>query len=576
MSIPMKQYETHPPRRGSALIVVLCVIVMLTLGAYTFSELMITEYDASATYGQMIQAEAFAESGVEYVTTLLSPDGGGFSYNLYDNQELFHMAMNPNAGFAIVAPREDFSNVSSTGETTTSGLRLGLTDECAKLNINVLALFDPDVGFGRDLLMGLPNMTEDVADAMLDWIDADDEPREFGAEADSYTQVAPRNGSINNLQELLLAYGVSPQLMYGEDGNRNGVLDPNENDGELSLPYDNEDGVLDLGWFAHLTTTSLEGNIRHDIDRFGEERIFLNEPLLTDLYDILVEEYDEEVATFITAYRLVGPKAEETATDGTGTTGTAGEAVEDELLDAIVPDENPLNGFGGEATSTGDAATDDAIEEAAENVAGSLFSGAAGEVTRGGMDLSAGATTEIRSLYELIDAEVEVEIDGQEQTLVSPWSSDPGLLQEQLPLLMDALTVTDQTEVKGRLNINQARPEVLAGIPGIPTDLPDKIVITRAGLANDQAQLATTGWLLIQGLVDLETMRLLDGFITTRGDVYSMQVIGYADGGGPVARIEAVVDASEDVPRVIFQRALTELGPGYRSDQLPAFGGTSQ
>ena len=567
MSHSNRQHGPAQIRTGSALIVVLCVIVMLTLGAYTFSELMLTEYEASATYGQLVQSEFYAESGVEYVTTLLSPDGGGFDYNLYDNQELFHMAMDPTGGFAIVAPREDFTTA-STGQTTNSGLRLGLTDECARLNINVLALFNPDSGFGRDLLMGLPNMTEDVADAMLDWIDADDEPREYGAEVDSYSQVVPRNGPISNLQELLLVYGVSPQLMYGEDGNRNGVLDPNENDGELSLPYDNEDGILDLGWFAHLTTTSLEGNFRHAYDRFGEERIFVNEPLLTDLYDILLEEYDEDIARFITAYRLVGPKTDEEQ-------DLAG-AIEDELVDAIVPDENPLIGFGGEASTTGDAATDDAIQEAAENVAGALFSGDAGEVTRGGMDLSAGATTEIRSLFELIDAEVEVEIDGQTQALVSPWSSDPGLLQEQLPLLMDALTVTEQTEVQGRLNINQARPEVLAGIPGIPEDLPARIVSTRAGLSNDTAQLSTTGWLLIQGLVDLETMRLLDGFITTRGDVFSMQVVGYADGGGPVARIEAVVDASETIPRVIFQRPLTELGPGYRSDQLPPFGGTSQ
>ena len=74
------------------------------------------------------------------------------------------------------------------------------------------------------------------------------------------------------------------------------------------------------------------------------------------------------------------------------------------------------------------------------------------------------------------------------------------------------------------------------------------------------------------GLVDLETMRSLDGFITAQGDVFRMQVVGHADRGGPVTRIEAVVDSTEAIPKVIFQRNLSELGPGYRSNQLIPFG----
>ena len=110
----------------------------------------------------------------------------------------------------------------------------------------------------------------------------------------------------------------------------------------------------------------------------------------------------------------------------------------------------------------------------------------------------------------------------------------------------------------------------------MPSDLPDAIIAARAktsgSTTNATDQYSTTGWLLIQGLVDLPTMRTLDGFLTTRGDVFRMQVVGHADRGGPVTRIEAVVDASVEIPQVIFQRTLTELGPGYRSSQLPTFG----
>ncbi len=556
--------ENCSHRSASALILVLVVIVMLTLGAYTFSELMITEYQASDAYARRVQSQMWAESGVDYVAALLTPDGGGFDSDLYDDPGLFHVALDPGAGFSIVAPRESSNSSGIDSQASSDGLRFGLVDECAKLNINVLANFNPDDNTARNMLMELPNMTEAIADSILDWIDADDEQREYGAESESYSTVFPRNGPIDSLEELMLVLGVEPSLMYGEDANRNGILDPNENDGELSLPADNEDGILDLGWAAYLTTYSVEGNYRHSYDMFGEERINVNEPLLTDLYDTLLNEFDEETALFVTAYRLNGPNEDLSALEDLGAGGTTGSG------------ENPLNGVGsGSTRSTGDFETDMELEQAASSIAKSLFSGSGGSITRGGLDLSAGSSTEIRSLYDLIDAEVDVEIDGTMTTLASPWLSDPGELQATLPLLLDSLTVSSESVIRGRININQARPEVMRGIPNMPLDLPDAIVAARArtsGSSTTLDQYSTTGWLLIQGLVDLQTMRSLDGFLTTRGDVFRMQVVGHADRGGPVTRIEAVVDATQDIPRVIFQRTLSELGPGYRANQLIPFG----
>lgn len=563
--------DTMTARTGSALILVLIVIVMLTLGAYTFSALMITEFQASDAYARQVKARFWAESGVDYVAALLTPDGGGFDSDLYDDPSLFHVSMEPGSGFTVIAPREDSTSTGAGTDTqiTSNGLRYGLIDECAKLNVNVLANFNTTDNVGRNMLLELPNMTEEIADAILDWIDADEEQREYGAESDSYSIVFPRNGPIDSLEELLLVYGVDPQLMYGEDANRNGILDPNEDDGDQSLPYDNGDGILDLGWSAYLTTYSVEANYRHSYDRFGEDRINVNEPLLTDLYDALLEEFDEDTALFITAYRLNGPVPDVSALDEAAGSissvgGTSGGG------------QNPLNGMSsGGASTSGDLQTDEALQNVASSVAKNLFSGSGEGITRGGLDLSAGASTEIRSIYDLIDAEVEVEIDGSEQTLTSPWSSDPGELQATLPILLDTFTVTSESKIRGRININQARPEVLQGIPNMPLSLPAAIVAGRArssGSSTTLDQYSTTGWLLIQGLVDLQTMRDLDGFITARGDVFRMQIIGHADRGGPVTRVEAVVDATETIPRVVFQRRLTELGPGYRTNQLPQFG----
>ena len=52
-------------------------------------------------------------------------------------------------------------------------------------------------------------------------------------------------------------------------------------------------------------------------------------------------------------------------------------------------------------------------------------------------------------------------------------------------------------------------------------------------------------------------------YITARTQVYRVQALGYFDGGGPTARIEAVIDTNAGRPRIISWRDLTELGKGF-------------
>lgn len=144
--------------------------------------------------------------------------------------------------------------------------RFGAMDEHSKLNINLLTQTE---------LMLLPDMTEDVADSILDWIDGDDDTRPLGAEIGYYlTQpgaTVPRNAYIRSIAELELISGVTPEIVRGEDWNLNGRLDPNENDGNASWPWDNADGQLDAGWSAILTASSVDGGLAES----GEERLNL-------------------------------------------------------------------------------------------------------------------------------------------------------------------------------------------------------------------------------------------------------------------------------------------------------------
>ena len=69
---------------------------------------------------------------------------------------------------------------------------------------------------------------------------------------------------------MLYVQGVTPQLLFGNDLNRNGILDPDEDDGT---------GALDMGWSAYLTIYSRELNV----DSQGNPRIYVNDPNLQSL-----------------------------------------------------------------------------------------------------------------------------------------------------------------------------------------------------------------------------------------------------------------------------------------------------
>lgn len=554
-------------RRGSVLILVLVVIAMLTLGAYSFSEIMISESEATAMYGRQAESRAFADSGIELAAAVIAVPESEEDASLYHNPNRFRGVLlreSENARgrgyFSVMAPVET--------DPAGTALRNGLVDESGRLNLNRLLSFELDETQTRELLMYLPDMTEEVADAILDWIDDDETLRLYGAESDYYTSLDPpyesRNGALESIDELLQIAGVTADLLYGEDANRNGKLDSNENDGDANVPFDNSDGLLQPGWAAFLTVNARELNQRAD----GTERTYINNGVLDELYDSLAEEFDEDIAQFVVAFRMNGVYVDPN--------------------DPAAQAEAPASGDSGSATATsGDNSSTESnsrsgnssqgsgsLVEAAAEIGNALGGNAQGTVSRGGMDLSKGATYDLKSLYELIGAQVEAEVEGQKILLQSPWAADSGSMQSYLPTLLDALTVVEGPELSGRINVNQARIEILLGIPDMTEEIAQAItsspMIGAEGEANaEQATMRTnTGWLVSQGIVDLPTMVKLDRFLTGRGHVFRAQIVGFFEEGGGYTRIEATIDSTESPAKVVAVSDLTELGRGYTKTEL--------
>lgn len=68
-------------------------------------------------------------------------------------------------------------------------------------------------------LFAMRGAQEDPVDAILDWIDADDEARPGGAESDYYGSLdvayACKNGPLSSVEELLLVRGITPEIFFG-------------------------------------------------------------------------------------------------------------------------------------------------------------------------------------------------------------------------------------------------------------------------------------------------------------------------------------------------------------------------
>jgi hypothetical protein len=127
-------------------------------------------------------------------------------------------------------------------------------------------------------------MPVDFAAAIIDWRDEDAEVTTGGAESETYLLQDPsylcKDAPFESVEELRLVIGAEWDVLYGEDVNRNGILDPNEDDGDETWPDDNQDGILDPGLVEYLTIYSRESNKAAD----GSDRTKVDGSSLLEWY----------------------------------------------------------------------------------------------------------------------------------------------------------------------------------------------------------------------------------------------------------------------------------------------------
>lgn len=298
---------------GSVLIIVLWIAFGLVAMALYFANSMSSELRASDNRVEMLAADQAIEGAARYVTKILAEQGTN-GLVPYINDYASEAVAVGDAHFWLIG-RND-------GQTALSDVTYGLVDEGSKLNIN-------NTNVTLEMLELLPRMTTELAAAIIDWRDADEDLTSGGAEADTYARLRPpyycKNAPFDTLGELKFVNGATMEILLGDDLNRNGVLDVNESSESRS-------GVSAPGIMEYLTVSSSEPNTRAD----GTQRASVNNQnelntVLTDAFGdsrarrIMDNVRNRQFGSVLEFYKASGMTATEFAsieTEITTTTGT--------------------------------------------------------------------------------------------------------------------------------------------------------------------------------------------------------------------------------------------------------------
>ena len=384
----------------------LVIIVLLALGAYTFTEMSVAENEATTMYGRSVMARGFAESGIDVAAnSLADPAQREQADPTLNRPDLFSAIQLREAD--VARGRGRFSVITGQEHDLTGGsTRFGLTDETGKLNVNTVLPALPQVAGSERRHIRAHFL---YADPEHDQRRRRCHPRldRFGRHA------AAIRGRIGLLSCLAAA------LSHGEyvfDEPRRLAVCPRGDAGAAlrrrsQSQRDHGSGrrpqrrrLFRPGWSRYLTVYSAERNLQIN----GTPRVNVNQTNLPQLYQQLQGLYGDPTANFVVAYRIWGLY--------TGKKLTAPKA-----------------------TTT----------------------------TLGGMAVPQTPWTKnsISSLYGLIGQTVYAMMGTAQKKVQNPWPSGLNNMAQYLPDMIDKLSLVDDPFIQGRINVNQVALRSLDGRP---------------------------------------------------------------------------------------------------------------
>jgi type II secretory pathway component PulK len=244
---------------ASVLVIVLWASLGLVALTLTFGQSMLLSYRGADNDVAGRQAQQAIEGAIRYAQMIISTSE---TPGALPDPALFPAEAVPvgEATFWFIGRIDD-------GEPTDLPF-WGIVDESSKLGINAIGGGTGAPQLTPAMLEGIPGMTAELAAAIIDWADTNEDVSDNGAESETYTLRQPcyaaKNARFESIEELALVNGATRYVLYGEDENLNGALDVNEDDGEESLPVDDGNGRLERGVLDYLTAFTREPNTKED------------------------------------------------------------------------------------------------------------------------------------------------------------------------------------------------------------------------------------------------------------------------------------------------------------------------
>lgn len=567
-------------RRAVILPVVLMILLLLGLLAATFALRVHADRSAMNAVSQRLHARLAAEAGIERALLLLRTQRRN-PQAWYSNPDEFNRII-------VYTPGDDtlwgtkreldeehpyawrFSLVADNPFDDEERCRYGITDEAAKLNLNT-ATKQQITRLIRQIAWDDDMVVEELVDAFLDYRDEDDIPRENGAESEYYSQLEipyrAKNGPLDTVEELLMIKGFDGRVLYGEDQDRNGILTPNEDDGDETFPEDNSDNELTRGLYPYVTVLSRDPNT----DPENRPKVYLYGPP-ADVTERLAEYLDNSKIQFI--LNAVQSQSGDGDGDGAGEEGENGEQGDnadggdeeagggDQESGGEQGDRPGGSGGGrGERSRMQPRAGDENADGGESDEQQQGEDGSANDGS--GEGSGSGSTTQPTQMASPADL-----------LLIEDEGANP-LALDDLPILMARTTTVDPLSPSpGLVNVNTASPQVLRCLPELQGEALEALLTTRAELTEEQAQ--STAWLVTEGILTLEQYQQLAPWITADAIQFTIQSLGYADHIGTVVRLQTVVEMRGPMAQVLYYRDLTSLGavfPIREDEEEYGFGG---